>query len=101
MLAGRIQELGGNVPALKEKVPDGFEAELRRFYYEIANSANKAAISALTSVVPVSQIMFGSDFPLVPIPVTANGLPKLGFNEADMRALARENAINLVPRLRA
>ena len=100
MLAGRIQELGGNVPALKEKVPDGFEHELRRFYYEIANSANKAAISALTSVVPMSQILFGSDFPLVPIPVTANGLPRLGFSEADMRALARENALALVPRLR-
>ena len=100
MLAGRIQELGGNVPALKEKTPDGFEAELRKFYYEIANSANKAAMSALAAVVPMSQFMFGSDFPLVPIPVTAGGLPKLGFSEADMRALARENAMGLVPRLR-
>ncbi len=99
MLAGRIQELGGNVPALKEKVPEGFEAELRRFYYEIANSANKAAMAALTSVVPMSQILFGSDFPLVPIPVTANGLPKLGLNPADMLALARGNAIGLAPRL--
>ena len=100
MLAGRVQELGGNVPALKEKVPEGFEAEMKRFYYEIANSANKAAISALTSVVPMSQIMFGSDFPLVPIPVTANGIPSLGLSDADLLAMANGNAMRLVPRLK-
>jgi predicted TIM-barrel fold metal-dependent hydrolase len=100
MLAGRIQELGANVPSLKEKVPEGFETEMKRFWYEIANSANKAAISALTAIVPISRVMFGSDFPLVQISTTANGLMKLGFSDNDMRAVARENALGLVPRLK-
>lgn len=101
MLAGRIDQLANNAPVFKAKLPDGIDYELKRFFYEIANSANKPAIAALTSAVPMSQIMFGSDFPLVPIPLTAGGLAKLGFSAADLGALSRDNAIALLPRLKA
>jgi len=100
MVAGRIDHYAA-LPGFKEKVPNGFMSELRRQYYEIANAANKPALSALTSLVPTSQIMFGSDFPLVPIAETAHGFEQLGFAVADFQKIARDNALGLIPRLKA
>jgi predicted TIM-barrel fold metal-dependent hydrolase len=82
-------------------VPNGFLNELTRLHYEIANAANKPALSALTRLVPTSQIMFGSDFPLVSIGETAHGLAQLGFGPADFQKIARDNAVGLIPRLKS
>jgi predicted TIM-barrel fold metal-dependent hydrolase len=98
-LAGRIAQLGA-APQLASKVPEGIEAVLQRQYYEIANSANRPAMSALTGIIPVSQVLFGSDFPLVPLPATAGGLAGLKLSVADLQAIRRENALRLLPRLR-
>jgi 6-methylsalicylate decarboxylase len=57
-------------------------------------------MAALTALVPISQIMFGSDFPLVPIPATADGLDKLGLAAADLQAIKRDNAAALLPRFK-
>lgn len=98
MLAGRIAQLGKRKD-LAEKVPQGVEYELKRLYYEIANSANKSAMSALMNLVPTSQIMFGSDNPFVPLAATVQGLAHLGLTPAEMQAIGRGNAIRLMPRL--
>ena len=95
MLAGRISQLSTSVPQLAAAVPDGVEAELRRLYYEVANSANRPAIAALLSLVPATQVMFGSDFPLVPIAATQAKLAALGLSESDLAALARGTATKL------
>jgi predicted TIM-barrel fold metal-dependent hydrolase len=100
MVAGRIEHYAA-LPAFKDKVPNGFINELTRLHYEIANAANKPALAALTSLVPTSQIMFGSDFPLVSIGETARGLAQLGFSDADFRKIACDNALRLIPRLKA
>jgi 6-methylsalicylate decarboxylase len=100
MVAGRIEHFA-ELPVYKDKVPNGFVTELKGLYYEIANAANKPALSALTSLVPTSQIMFGSDFPLISISDTAHGLRELGFGPADFQKIARDNAIGLLPRLKA
>ncbi len=99
MVAGRIEHYS-LLPAFKDKVPNGFEHEVKRLYYEIANSAHKPALAALTNMVPTSQIMFGTDFPLVAIDDTANGLKTLGFAAGDVQAIARNNALGLFPRLK-
>ncbi|HKA79270.1 MAG TPA: amidohydrolase family protein [Xanthobacteraceae bacterium] len=99
MVAGRIEHYS-SLPAFKDKVPNGFDYELKRLYYEIANAAYRPSIAAITSMVPTSQIMFGSDFPLVAIDDTANGLRNLGLPAADVQAIARGNAIGLFPRLK-
>ena len=97
MLAGRIAQLSTSVPQLAAAVPDGVEAELRRLYYEVANSANRPAIAALLSLVPATQVMFGSDFPLVPIEATQAKLPDLGLSASDLTAVARGTASRLFP----
>jgi predicted TIM-barrel fold metal-dependent hydrolase len=98
MVAGRIEHYS-TLPGFKDKVPNGFEYELKRLYYEIANSAYKPALAAITNMVPTSQIMFGTDFPLVAIDDTANGFRSHGFAPADLQAIARGNALGLFPRL--
>jgi len=100
MVAGRIARQASAIKKLADRVPDGVEYELKRLYYEIAGSANRAAMSALMSLVPVSQIMFGSDYPWGHTGANASGLTNLGLSAADLRALERENAMALFPRLR-
>ena len=98
MLAGRIAQLSTSVPQLAAAVPNGVEAELRRLYYEVANSANRPAMAALLSLVPATQVMFGSDFPLVPIEATQAKLPGLGLSDADLVAISHGTARRLFPR---
>jgi predicted TIM-barrel fold metal-dependent hydrolase len=99
MLSGRIAQLARNVPSLGSNVPNGVEVELQRLHYEIANSAHRPAFAALMSLVPSSQIMFGSDYPYIPISATANGLQNVGLSPNDLAGIARNNAINLFPKL--
>jgi predicted TIM-barrel fold metal-dependent hydrolase len=99
MLAGRISQLG-TLFGSDKKVPNGVAYELKRLYYEIANSANPSAIAALRNLVPTSQIMFGSDFPFVPIEVTADAIETLGLTPRELRSVSRDNALSLMPRFK-
>ncbi len=47
----------------KAAAPDGFRSEIARFYFDIAQAANPVATRALRAVVPVGQLVFGTDFP--------------------------------------
>jgi len=85
---------------IAEVLPNGVEHELRRLYYDIAVSGFRPAISALTGLVPIRQILFGSDFPYRKLGETADTLERLGFADADIAAIARGNAASLLPRLR-
>jgi predicted TIM-barrel fold metal-dependent hydrolase len=103
---------GGSVPvvaarmmqyASKEalaKLPHGVDYELRRHYYDIAVGGHRPAISALTSYVPISQILFGSDFPYRPLGESADSLPQMGFTDTQLSAVKRDNAYALLPRLK-
>lgn len=86
---------------LAPKVPDGVLPALRRFHYDVAQAANPAAMSALREVVPVSQIVFGTDFPYRTVADHVKGLRESGFSEEDLRHIFRSNAAELLPRWRA
>jgi predicted TIM-barrel fold metal-dependent hydrolase len=101
MLAGRIAEISRRQPRLAALVPHGVEHELRRLHYEVANSATRPAIAALTSLVPIARILFGSDYPVFPISMTADGLARVGLSGAELQAIERDNALALLPRLKA
>jgi predicted TIM-barrel fold metal-dependent hydrolase len=54
-------------------------------------------------MVPVSQILFGTDFPLgggSAAVVTKGLVENGGFTASELRAIDRENALRLLPRLR-
>ena len=85
----------------KEKAPNGPLYELRKFYYDTAQGNHPGALAALTKLAPVSQILYGTDFPFRDGAEENAGLGAQGFSAADMRAINRENALRLLPRLRA
>jgi len=98
-LASRVD--GGSNGA-KEALPNGFIAQAATFYYDLAGAANKGAIASLLQLVKPSQIVFGTDFPpggsaaAEAAAIAATGM----FSEADLRAIDRDNAVRLLPRLR-
>jgi predicted TIM-barrel fold metal-dependent hydrolase len=83
---------------LKSVLPSGPLHELKKFYYDTAFSANPYALSCLTQLVSVSQILFGSDFPFRTCSENVEGLTAYGFSDDDLRSIERENAKRLIPR---
>ncbi len=81
--------------------PDGIAREIARLHFDIAASAYRPNIAALTSIVPISQILLGSDHPYVPLEDTVRGMRQVGFSEADLLAVGRTNALRLLPRWKA
>jgi 6-methylsalicylate decarboxylase len=106
---------GGTMPYLIERfarlpqtnknaaaaVPDGVLPMLARFYYDVAQVSNPVAMAALTQVVPNTQVLFGTDFPFRTAQDQMRGLMASGLSENDMRRIGFENALALLPRLRA
>jgi 6-methylsalicylate decarboxylase len=72
---------------------------LRRFYYDTAASYNPVEMQALKMLVGARQIVFGSDFPMAPIPAVTSGLDQCGFDEQELRQVYRENALSILRRL--
>jgi predicted TIM-barrel fold metal-dependent hydrolase len=79
---------------------------LRRFYYETAQQTNVVALGALRRVVPISQIVFGTDYPASDsggraAPITDHALGLAGvFSGDELRAVESENALKLFPKYR-
>jgi predicted TIM-barrel fold metal-dependent hydrolase len=82
-------------------MPDGFMAEVRKFYYDLAGATNRGVVSSLRELVAADRIMFGTDFPPGGTMVEyAESLRALAmFSEAELRLIERENAVRLLPRL--
>lgn len=103
---GTIPMLAGRIEAFYDKraqgpagfAPEGIEAEFRRLHYDTANVTHPAAMAALTKLVPISQITYGTDYPYFALDQIEN-LRKLNLPAADLDAVASGNATRLVPRL--
>jgi len=85
---------------LAPRVPNGVLHELQRFYYDTAWAYNPAPLAALTKLVSISQVLYGSDYPYRTGAQTVKGLMDYGFSANDLRAIGRGNAVRLMPRLR-
>jgi predicted TIM-barrel fold metal-dependent hydrolase len=97
-LLGRFERLASEKqePWLK----DGAAPLLKRFFYEIAQANHPGALDALLRLAPISNILFGSDYPLRPAAEAVDGITSYTFTDAQRRAIERDNAERLVPRLR-
>src|SRR5262252_6166683 len=100
MMAGRIDAFYGKRPNLKEFAPDGIEGELKRLHYDTANATSAPAMAALTKLVPISQITYGSDYPYFPLDQITN-LRHLGLTEEQLRDIGSGNASKLIPSLKS
>ena len=100
MMAGRIDAFYGERPNLKEFAPDGVIGELRRLNYDTANATSAPAMAALMKLVPTSKITYGTDYPYFGLD-QMKSLEQLGLDAGDLKAIGSENAIRLLPRLKA
>jgi 6-methylsalicylate decarboxylase len=101
---------GGTAPYITSRLgaavgPDGKPnanlAALQKFYYDTAQAFNPYTLATFTRVVPMSHILFGTDYPFAQAGTVAKGLADSGFSPADLRAIERDNALELFPRLKA
>jgi predicted TIM-barrel fold metal-dependent hydrolase len=90
----------GRLPVNAPHVPNGASAELQKFYYDIAQVEHAMGLAAVTKMVPISQILWGTDFPFRPGRDYVKGLGQFGFSAADLRAIERDNALGLLPKWR-
>jgi len=99
MLAGRIESFIDRAGNRDRFAPDGVEAEFRRLFYDTANATHPASMAALTALIPLSQITYGSDYPYFPLSQIENLRRTLSVQ--DLAAISSGNAMRLVPRLSA
>jgi predicted TIM-barrel fold metal-dependent hydrolase len=91
-------------PKLRDKIPDGVAATLKRLYYDVAQSAAPLSFRALLEVADPSRILFGTDYP------SARNVEKVmrdsiaavaafdGFNGGLRERVMSANAQALLPR---
>jgi predicted TIM-barrel fold metal-dependent hydrolase len=101
---------GGTVPyitsrlnGVAQKLPNGLIPELQKFYYDTAQAFNPYTLPSFKKLVPTSHILFGTDFPLGggQVAGVSKGLiDNGGFSESELRGIDRENALELLPRLK-
>jgi predicted TIM-barrel fold metal-dependent hydrolase len=103
---------GGTVPFITSRLngvgqgvlPKGVMFELQKFYYDTAQAFNPYTLPSFKKMVPASHILFGTDYPLGggSAAIVAKGLADNGgFTTAEMRQIDRDNAVELLPRLKA
>ena len=97
-LAGRINRASRTA---EDRLPNGFLHQAAQFYYDTAGAANRGALVSLLELVGSDQVVFGTDFPPGgTVQETADALRSLSlFDERDLRAIDRDNAVRLIPRL--
>lgn len=98
---------GGTMPMLADRmartfpkdfasqVPNGVLYELKRQYYDTASASNPTSLNALLSVVPSTQVVFGSDFPFLSAAEPAGDLMRSGLPAQTVQAIERDNAARL------
>src|SRR5580692_4623440 len=101
---------GGTVPyitsrlnGVAQQLPKGLIYELQKFYYDTAQAFNPYTMPSFKKLVPTQHILFGTDFPLgggSGLAVSKGLIDNGGFSESELRAIDRENALELLPRLK-
>ena len=99
VVPGIVTKGQGNIPP--KNVPKGVLYELRKMYYDTAQATNPVAMKALRTVVPVSQIVYGTDYWYRSAAETSKGLmTNKTFNDEELRAINRGNAMRILPKYR-
>jgi 6-methylsalicylate decarboxylase len=107
-LVNRIQLLEhafGVGPGRLELSSDEVRQGIASFYYDLTAATSEAQLGAILKLVPVSQLVMGLDFPLMPKSTFAPAIADIGrypaFNNADLQSLSYGNAGRLYPALKA
>jgi 6-methylsalicylate decarboxylase len=105
-LVNRIQMLEhafgvgpGRLELSSEEVREGIAS----FYYDLTAATSEAQLGAILKLVPLSQLVMGLDYPLMPKSTFAPAIADIGrypaFSETDLRSISYANAFHLYPEL--
>jgi predicted TIM-barrel fold metal-dependent hydrolase len=98
-LAHRLRSLAAREPAKAAAASLALPDYLTRQYYDTGLSNNMAALATTLELVPLEQVVFGSDWPYLAEPSRIDPTEDLEKLEPSQRArLDFENAVALVPR---
>jgi len=96
--AGAVPMLSQRIVALaqmSQSVPDPLE-QLSRIHADAVTTTSRAAFAAATELLGHGRIVFGTDYPYVPIEATFGGLRALGLEPGTLDAIGRGNALRLL-----
>jgi len=98
LLAPRIAAIG-STPVLGDRavpLPDAMQA-FARLHYDTALSATPQQIAALRSLAPISQVVYGTDYPFAPEPLVrlADGVIATLFDANEQEQIRCGNAARL------
>jgi predicted TIM-barrel fold metal-dependent hydrolase len=99
-----VQRIVGRteVANLEKAEADSRLDQLRRFYYDTAQTANPVAMMALKQVAGIDQVVFGTDYPYSTMVADVQGLADCGaFNVEELEQIYRGNVRRLLPQLPA
>lgn len=101
-VAGRVAL--AQILDVHDRAPKGVLHYIQRFYFDTALSPSRYSMVALKELVDPTHILFGSDFPFAPAPVTALQCHTLAesdlFAEPVQYGISRSHALELFPRYR-
>jgi 6-methylsalicylate decarboxylase len=90
---------GNNPPA---KVPGGVLKELQKMYYDTAQASNPVAMRALRTIVPLTQILYGTDYWYRTAGETGKGLTtNQVFSAAELKMIDRGNVERILPKYKS
>ena len=87
-------------PDIAQRLPKGLLYEVQKMYYDTASLYGPYPWPTMLKLVPVSHILFGTDFPFSSAEAVAKGLSEVGLKASELQAIERENALELFPRLK-
>jgi 6-methylsalicylate decarboxylase len=96
-LSGRITNMAKTNKDLGKFAPQGIPAEFAKLHYDTANAFFAPSMAALMALAPVSQILFGSDYPYFTLEENVAGLGEIRMTVAERQAINRGNAARLMP----
>jgi len=98
MVADRIDKLGrpGKKPGVL--LHDAI-TQFDKLYFDTANAANPAALAALRAFANPERILFGTDYPYVPLARGADDLARAEMSPQQRQAIKNGNALFLMPTL--
>ena len=80
-------------------MPDGPVPIVRKYFYEVAQGNTPEQLAALLQLIPISQVMFGSDYPYREAIEAADGVAAYKFNAADLVCDRPRKCASADPRL--
>jgi predicted TIM-barrel fold metal-dependent hydrolase len=83
-------------PDLTARMPNGILHEIKKFHYDTAQASHVTAMAAVRTLIPDSQLLYGTDFPYRKATDYVGTLAACGFDGAAIAAIEHGNAERLL-----